>query len=79
MFVADFSGIFKLVLILTVIVAILAFIFVKSDTLEVRSERVMRNGMPYDTNRYILHWDRFGAYVKSIPRRLKGLLTTSSP
>jgi len=73
MFVADFSGVFKIVIVLTIIVIILAFVFVKSNTLEVRSEKVMRNGIYYDTSHYFFHWDRFSGYVKSIPKRIKQL------
>lgn len=68
---SDFSGCFKLVMIVAAVVAVFAWVFIQSGTLELQYENVIRNGMPYQRTIYLFHWERIGIYLKSIPSRIK--------
>lgn len=68
---SDFSGCFKVVVILAVILGVFVFLFVKSGTLEMKQETYYKDAMPYQRTIYLFHWDRFTGYIKSIPGRLK--------
>ncbi len=75
---SDFSGCFKVVVILAVILAVFAFLFVKSGTLELQQETYYKDAMPYQRTIYLFHWDRFTGYIKSIPGRIKRLAGSSA-
>ena len=62
-------------LIILIIIAVLIFIFVQSNTLEitvVTKNRIERGLHISETTsrEYSLHWDRFIRYIKDIPRKI---------
>ncbi len=55
-----------------VIVFVLLYIFIQSNTLEMFQEDVQKEGgaLSYTKTRYSLHWDRFVDYSEEIPDRV---------
>ncbi|NCB40360.1 MAG: hypothetical protein EOM80_16495 [Erysipelotrichia bacterium] len=69
---------FKPVLVFIVVIGIFFYILSNSNTIETKTEVVTSaSGMPMQNTSYIFHWDRFGAYVKNTPRRIKKYVSGS--
>jgi len=62
-------------LIILLIVAIFIFIFIQSNTLEIKvvTKNVVEQGVYISetaSREYSLHWDRFIRYIEDIPRKI---------
>ena len=53
-----------------ILLFLLGYIFFQSGTLEITQDKVIINGLPYNTNVYNFHWDRLGNYIISIPEKM---------
>lgn len=63
---------FKPVLLILFVVFLFFYILINSNTVESRSEVVvLSTGMPQQRTSHVFHWDRFGAYIKNTPARIK--------
>lgn len=69
---------FKPVMILAIVFCLFAYVFYQSGTLEIKQEDFMERGMPMKRTVFIQHWDRFGAYVKNTPERVKAYFNGSN-
>ena len=60
----------KIFLLIFMMIFLAAFIFFRSDTLEVSTEKEYKGDVEYFITRYSMHWDRFFEYLKNIPQKL---------
>ncbi|PKL41542.1 MAG: hypothetical protein CVV41_18300 [Candidatus Riflebacteria bacterium HGW-Riflebacteria-1] len=62
---------FKPVLLLCILILLFSWVFVRSNTLETTTEKIITStGMPQQRTRYVFHWDRFSAYITNTPDRI---------
>ena len=64
------------VLVLLVLVGILVFIFLASDTWQSRQKIEVRGGLEYVVTEHSLKWDNFFDYCARIPRLIKENIRT---
>ncbi len=62
-------------LIILLIIAIFVFIFIQSNTLEIKvvTKNAVEHGVHISetaSREYSLHWDRFIRYIEDIPRKI---------
>jgi hypothetical protein len=63
--------IFKLLAVGILLLIFFASVLVKSKTLEITYEKYVQDGVTFERAVHTFHWDRFGAYIKDIPEKLR--------
>jgi len=60
----------KKIILLIIVLSLFMFIFIKSNTWQIRSIKESKAGVEYKRTKHSLHWDRFFNYIKRLPKKI---------